>query len=104
MLGNYRIGFSSVPTKYYGPYLKERFFGSTLDYSDYPQMARRNDARILQALHNFAESAVRLEANFQQVTSQIQNQIFMGPVPYGQFLPQDIDVLYIGEIHNETRV
>lgn len=104
ILGNYRIGFSSVPTKNYAPYLQERFFGNTLDYSAYPKTARHNDARILKELHKFTENAVRLAANFPRVTSQIQTQIFSGPIPYGQFLPQDIDVLYIGEIHNETRV
>ena len=104
VLGNYKIGFSSPHTKPYAPYLQQRFFANRLDHAAYPELARRNDRRVLAALRNFERQATRFETDLPHITPQIRNDIFTGKVPYGQYLPQDIDVLYIGEIHDEMRV
>lgn len=104
ILGNYKIGFSSPQPKHYVFYLQERFFTAPLDPSAYPVLSRQNDARIFSALRDFAEQAVRFETDFPRITSQIKNYIFTNEIPYARFLPKDLDVLYIGEVHGETRV
>ncbi|MBR4682845.1 MAG: hypothetical protein IKP06_06055 [Elusimicrobiaceae bacterium] len=103
-LGNYKVGFLSPQPKHYASYLPECFLGSSLDYSAYPRLAQRNDARALQALQDFAKHAVRFETNLSHISTRIQNHVFTKKVPYANFLPQDIDVLYIGETHEEMRV
>ena len=104
VLGNYKIGFSSPTMKLFAPYLQERFFEHRLDPVDYPETSAHDNIRILKSLHRFAGDATRLEFEFSRINAQIQHRIFTGEIAYKNFLPQDIDVLYIGEIHDETRI
>lgn len=104
VLGNYRIGFALPTTKPYAPYLEERFFNFRLDPAVYPVQSSRDDARVLKALQRFADDAAMLDTNLPHILSQIQEEVFIGKIPYQNYLPQDIDVLYIGEVHDTPRV
>lgn len=96
----------SVPRSVLNKYGRELWAlaeGNRLPARLYPEFSRHNDLLLEKALRQFVEQEKAFSANAPEIVGNIQSAVYRR-VPYAQFLPKDVDVLYIGEIHQELRV
>lgn len=96
----------SVPRPVLNKYGRELWAlaeGNRLPARLYPKLSRHNDLLLEKALTQFVEQEKAFSANAPEIVGNIQSAVYHR-VPYAKFLPKDVDVLYIGEIHQEPRV
>lgn len=93
----------STPTGLYEPYLKGLVARNRLSFTHYPQLARHNDILLQKHIDLFAQQSRSFADNSRQIAANLGSQVYTR-VPYEDFLPKEVDVLYIGEIHSVPRV
>lgn len=97
----------SVPSrlyKTYGPDLHNLYFEHTLPAVKYPKLALQNNQLIGQGLKRFEYNEAVFSAHASEIAGLIKSEVYPRRVPYAEFLPKKLDVLYIGEIHGQPRV
>lgn len=100
-LGNTHVKFPPEIMRPYYFNLESRFFDAKINGVRYPKLSASNDGKILSAAIQFKADLAFFEAHAHQIVQNIKSNVFVGPVDYQNYLPRDIDYLYIGEIHNE---
>ena len=65
----------------------------------YKRIAAANNAYIVKSIQHFMRDFTRFNDNTLQIASNIQSQVFTEGIPYRQYLPKDLDMLFIGEVH-----
>jgi hypothetical protein len=103
-LGNMRIKFPPKVARTYQAEIQERFFTSKINAVEYPVLSARNDAKIFSSIIQFKADLVTFQTHAQKIAKNIKSKVYLGAVPYKKYLPQDVDYLYIGEIHHESRI
>ncbi len=87
----------------YGYSVRELINTNRLPLKGYSSLAVYNDVLVSRALDGFVHRAALFEKHAAALSSQIDSRVY-DEVPYAEFLPQDVDVLYLGEIHGVTFV
>lgn len=87
----------------YGKELRSLVAANKLSVVHYPQLARRNEVLLRSAVGLFTQQAHSFSVNSQQIADNLGSQVYTH-VPYKEFLPKDVNVLYIGEVHGVSRV
>ena len=103
-LGNTHIKLPPKMVQMYHFDLQTRFFDYQINAARYPVLSARNDARMLSGIIGFKADLAAFKKHSQQIAENIDSEVIEGKVDYKKFLPQDIDYLYIGELHKETRI
>lgn len=64
----------------------------------------KNDALILRNLQKFTFDYKRFHANGLRIEKKIVSRVFPKDIPYENYLPKDLQTLYVGEIHGEPEI
>ncbi|MBO7190957.1 MAG: hypothetical protein J6V32_02485 [Elusimicrobiaceae bacterium] len=104
-VGNYKFKLPPAVSKMCIKESVEGYFlDGALNYKDYPKLSAKNDARTFRAVHKFADLAVEFENNYVDILSQIEGHVEQGKIQYKNWLPKDPGIIYIGEVHNQSRI
>lgn len=103
-LGNTHLKLPPKMMQMYRFDLQTRFFDYQINAARYPVLSARNDGKMLQGIIGFKADLASFRQHIHQIANNIESEVFVGNIDYKKFLPQDIDYLYIGELHKETRI
>lgn len=98
--------FNELPApvlRKYGGLLYESHLAERISARAYPLLSKCNDRLAAQSLRKFVSLEESFLTHQQDIAANIQSRV-MHHVAYGDFLPQNADVLYIGEVHQEAFV
>lgn len=71
-----------------------------LDAQLFPRACVKNNARMTLSLKRFAQNYEKFSRQAPAVASLIKSRVVKGALPYGEFLPKELNTLYIGEVHD----
>lgn len=74
-----------------------------LSLKAYPSLALYNDALLSRALDRFVEQEKIFSQHLSDISAGIGSRVY-DSVPYAAFLPKDVDILFLGEVHSVPRV
>lgn len=103
-VGNVKIRLPAHIMRQHSYDLYERYTAASLSDIAYPRYALKNDIKIARGLMSFVKDYERFEKNLHKIVDNLSSDVYVGKVPYEKFLPREVDVLYIGEVHQEELV
>ena len=65
-----------------------------------PAVSARNNARIFKSLRKFLNDYAQFHENASKIADQLQARVTKGKIPYAAYLPKDLQMLYLGEVHD----
>lgn len=87
----------------YGSLLYNSHLADRISARAYPRLARYNDLLAARSLERFTVLEEVFQTHQLALAANIQSAV-TETVPYARLLPKEVDVLYIGEVHQEARV
>lgn len=98
--------FKLVPARtlnLYGAELRALRASNQLSRKKYPRLARQNELLLRQSIDLFVRRERLFYEQAPAIARNIKSRVYRS-VPYAELLPENIDVLYIGEVHGVPRV
>ena len=99
-LGNMYLKIPPSVMRAHGLDLQISHLESQLDPTIYSRISAKNDAQILKSLQRFLREYEDFRAHAPQIAAHIDSRVFTEEIPYGSYLPTDLQTLYLGEVHH----
>ena len=98
-LGNYRVQLPPAVMSAHGIDLWTTHLSSQLDPALYARSSVKNNAHILKSVRRFVRDYERFHIKAADIAGRIESCVLRGEIPYQHYLPQQLQTLYIGEVH-----
>ncbi len=100
-LGNHRIKVPPAVLRVHEQDLQISHLEMQLNPNVYRKaITSRNNARILKSLQQFLKDYETFHAKAPQIAANLDGRVWKGKIPYANYLPKDLNTLYVGEVHD----
>lgn len=104
ILENMKVKLPSFVMHKHGADVVRRYVERQIPLAMYRQAALRNNRRLLGSLQRFLKEREVFLKNKEQILANRQWHLFESKLPYANYLPKDLQVLYVGECHYDLEV
>ena len=96
--------FSSDFLNYCWPDVQGYVSSALLEKEIFPLSAEKNAHLLTQSLKKISLDLQRFQAQQRLITESLKDKLYTGKIPYENYLPKNVDYIYVGEVHEHPRI